>query len=168
MRPLIPVVVMILFLIVGCAPSSDTIQADQQEKMLLEATAQTGMPSIKNYRERKIMKDILELRDQEGYSTYSYTYSEVTGKYAFFCDSVGYPIPYSTQYTNPQKESGSGYSLPQADPNGLFSPASAEGTWIMCKNPASDQIGAVYSEPKVTTLPWPLPGVENPFAPAEL
>ena len=51
--------------VVGCEQTSDEIQHDQQEKLLKEGTAQTGMPAIKNFRERKLVKDILELRDQD-------------------------------------------------------------------------------------------------------
>ncbi len=57
-----------VFLLMGTdeCNSSDTKQRDAQEKILLEANAQTGMPAIKNFRERKLLKDILELRDQDG------------------------------------------------------------------------------------------------------
>lgn len=154
----------------GCSnPSSDTIQREQQEKILKEGTSQVGMPAIKNFRERKILKDILELRDQTGLVTYTYVENLVPtvtkgvtakgGKFTFFCDSIGYPIPYSTQYTNPEKLAGytnESSVLPQADPNGLFSPASAEGTWVMCKDPGSDKFGVVYSEPKLVALPFKL------------
>ena len=141
--------------------SSDTIQREQQERILAEGTAQTGMPAIHNFRERKLLKDIIELRDQQGLVTYTYQWSEVTGKRIFLCNSIGYPIPYATQYTNPQKvireNSQYGLILPQADPNGLFSPASAEGTWIMCKNPNGKEVRPVYSEPRVITSQFPLP-----------
>jgi hypothetical protein len=52
-------------LLVGCEPqkTSDSIQRAQQEVLLKEATASVGMPAIHNFRERKILKDILELRD---------------------------------------------------------------------------------------------------------
>lgn len=148
----------------GCEdiqPTSDKIQQTQQEQMLKEATAQTGMPAIKNFRERKLAKDILELRDQNGLSTWTYVFSEVTGKYNFFCHSVGYGLPYATQYTSPQKVErvylGGVYSiqvLPQADPNGLFSPASAEGTWVMCKDPNGSDVKPVYLEPRVIVSPF--------------
>jgi hypothetical protein len=140
--------------------SSDTIQREQQERILAEGTAQTGMPAIKNFRERKLLKDIIEMRDQKGLVTYTYQWSEVAGKRVFLCNSIGYPLPYATQYTNPQKviREGSQYGLilPQADPNGLFSPASAEGTWVMCKDPNSKNVSPVYSEPKVITSTFPL------------
>lgn len=144
--------------------SSDQVMKAQQEAVMKEAVAQTGIPAIKNFRERKIMKDILEMRDQQGLVTYTYTYAEQTGKKIFFCQSVGFPIPAATQYTNPEKVQiyndvyGWGnVTIPQPDPNGLFSPASAEGTWVMCKDPSSDKVGAVYVEPRVITSPFKLP-----------
>lgn len=153
--------------LVGCdeAPSSDQIQHQQQEQMLQEATSQTGMPAIKNFRERKLLKDILELRDQDGLVTYTYTFAENSGQLKFFCNSVGYGIPYATEYTNPQqiqwRSNGTNYGVgvtSQADPNGLFSPSSAEGTWVMCKDPNGDKIAPVYIEPRVIVSPFKLPG----------
>ena len=155
----------LLFLVCSaedCDPphSSDTEQTAQQERLLQEGTAQTGMPAIKNFRERKLLKDILELRDQEGFSTYTYVWPEQSKQPIFFCNSVGYGIPYATQFTSPQKlerlYSQSYIALPQADPNGLFSPASAEGTWVMCKNPHGDDVKPVYIEPRIIVSPFPL------------
>ncbi len=149
----------------GCErrESSDEVQRQQQERILREGTAQTGMPNIKNFRERKLMKDILELRDQEGVVTYTYTYSEMTGKPVFLCNSIGYALPYSTQYTNPVKVvtpyTGTAVTIDQADPNGLFSPSSAEASWVICNNPDPKhpkKTGLVYSEPKLIVSPFPL------------
>lgn len=89
-------------------------------------------------------------------------YNEMTGRPVFFCDSIGYGIPYATQYTNPDKleDAANGATgialatLPQADPNGLFSPASAEGTWILCKDPAGSDVKPVYIEPRVIVSPF--------------
>ena len=128
--------------------------------MLREATAQTGMPNITNFRERKLLKDILELRDQDGLVTFTYLVAEQTGKLTYLGQSIGYGIPAATQYTNPQKVeyyTNSGYlSLPQADPNGLFSPASAEGTWVMLKDPQGDKVRPVYIEPRIVVSPFKL------------
>lgn len=138
--------------------TTDVKQSDQQEQILAEGNAQTGMPAIKNFRERKLLKAILELRDQSDLSTYTYTYSEMTGKLTFFCDSIGYPIPYATQYTNPYKIAHDSVTvvIPQADPNALYSPASAEGTWIMCKDPNGPDTRPVYVEPRVITSQFKL------------
>lgn len=123
------------------------------------------MPAIKNFRERKMLKDILELRDQTGLVTYTYLYNEMTGKLIFFGETIGYGIPYATQYTNPQKVAerylggqAAAYAIiPQADPNGLFSPAAAEGTWILMKDPNGKDVRPVYVEPRVIVSPFKLP-----------
>jgi len=140
----------------GCQ-TSDDIQREQQEKILAEGTAQTGMPAIKNFRERKLLKDIIEMRDQEGLVTYTYVLNHMTGKFVFVCDSIGYGIPYATQYTNPQKRDGGAVVIAQADPNGLYSPGSADGTWIMCKDPNSETVGPQYVEEKINVFTYRLP-----------
>jgi hypothetical protein len=145
----------------GDRPGSDKIQTQQQEKLLLQGTAQVGMPAIKNFRERRLLKEILELRDQEGLTTYTYLFNQYTGELVFFGVTIGYGIPYATQFTAPQKI---GYSsehgvaaLPQSDPNGLFSPASAEGTWVLMKNPNGRETLPVYVEPRIVVSPFILP-----------
>ncbi len=166
------VIILLCFCLSGCMPSrevtSDDIQQKQQEKILQEGTSQVGMPAIKNFRERKLYKDILELRDQEGLITYTYIVAEMTGKLVFIGESVGYGIPYSAQFSNPQKlvvspgaksdEPGHAtwMTIPQADPNGLFSPGSADGTWILLKNPNGKEVRPVYIEPRCIVSPFPL------------
>jgi hypothetical protein len=150
--------------LVGCeayTPSSDETQQAQQERILQEGTAQTGMPNIKNFRERKLLKQIIEMRDQDGLVTYTYTVPEMTGRPVFLCNSIGYGLPAATQYTNPQKTEARGTdgiaSVPQADPNGLFSPDSAEGTWVLCSDPSgSGKTRPVYVEPRVIVSPFKL------------
>jgi len=151
-----------------CTPTqtADRQQTVQQEQILKEGNAQVGMPNIKNFRERKLLKQILEMRDQDGLVTYTYTI-DLQGHLHFFCDSFGYPIPYATEYTSPMRPAHSdetyeqgNISVPQADPNGLFSPVSADGTWVVCKDPNSNKSGVVYVEPRVTCSPFPLPNVK--------
>ncbi len=154
------------FTLAGCdihTDTSDDIQRKQSEKLLNEGTRQTGMPAIKNFRERKLLKDILELRDQNGLTTYTYIVAEMTGKLVFLGESIGYGISASTQYTNPQKaelyttNGHYGYNtLPQADPNGLFSPSASEGTWVMMKDPHGDKVVPVYVEPRIIVSPFRL------------
>ena len=154
---------MSLTLIWGCdyTPDSDQVQRDQQEKQLAEQTRQVGMPAVPNAQEKKNLKMIIELRDNNKILNYAYTFSEMTGKFSYIGKCIGFPIPYATQYTNPQKieeRYQSGYAiLPQADPNGLFSPASAEATWIFLVNPKTGESKPMYMEPKVTVVPFPLP-----------
>ncbi|MDE1874932.1 MAG: hypothetical protein KGH68_02610 [Patescibacteria group bacterium] len=158
----------------GCdngVPTSDQTQHDQQERLLQEGNSQIGMPAIKNFREKKLLKDILELRDQSGLITYTYLenmnpvivhgHTALGGKLTFFGESIGYGIPYATQFTNPLQAVGDNYhamtAINQADPNGLFSPASAEGTWIMMFDPSSGKAMPQYIEPRIVVLTYKLP-----------
>ena len=130
----------------GCGKyvSSTAKESVQQEKIYEEAAAQLGMPSIKNFQEKRLLKQILELRDQTSLVTYTYIVAEYTGKPVYLGQSIGYGIPAATQYTNPQKtdyhNSNYGIVLPQADPNGLYSPGTAEGTWVLLKNPTAQML----------------------------
>lgn len=137
--------------LVGCVEdSSDKIQNEKQEEMNRQAVQSVGMPSIVNFQEKRTLKDIIELRDQ-ALSTYTYTIAEMTGKKVFLCNSVGFGIPAATQYSSPQKIMGNTnyVVVPQADPNGLYSPSSADGTWVMCLNPETKKAVAMYVEPRI-------------------
>ena len=114
-----------------------------------------GMPAVVNYYEKRMMKDIIELRDKMQ-PTYTYVMDQ-QGRYHKICDSVGYGLPYSTQYTNPQKKADWGsFAIPQADPNGLYSPTSADGTWVMCLNPKTGKAEPQYIEPRIFVMTYPI------------
>lgn len=164
-------VLLIALLVCACAPepTSNDIQRDRQNKILAEGAAEVGLPAIHNFREFKLLKEIYEMRDQEGLVTYTYLWNDIQGKKVFFCDSIGYGIPAATQFTAPEtmqnynvpgRNGSQAYwgatRLPQADPNGLFSPASAEGTWVMCKNPHGSNVEPIYVEPRVIVSPFKL------------
>jgi hypothetical protein len=155
----------IVFVAFGCsrAPTSDEIQQAQQEKILQEGTSSVGMPAIKNFREKKILKTILEMRDQEGLATFTYV-MDIQGKLIFLGESIGYGIPYATQFTSPEKLTNTSRvegnylfeRMPQADPNGLFPPSSAEGTWVLLKNPNGKDVAPVLVEPRIVASPFKL------------
>jgi len=137
--------------------SSTQIERRKQEELTMQAVTQVGMPAITNFAEKRMMKDILELRDQN-VATTAYIV-DMNGKLHKICTAVGYGLPYATQYTNPQRIAGDGHgyvTLPQADPNGLYSPASADGTWVLCVDPKSGKPRPVFIEPRVIVSPIPL------------
>jgi len=140
--------------------ASDKLQRIQQEQLSRESNMQVGMPAIVNFQEKRMAKMILELRDNPKLSTITYI-RDMQGKLHKICDSIGYGLPYATQYTNPSKMSyspgGSAVlTLPQADPNGLFSPPTAEATWVLCVNPAEKNVSPVYIEDRITVSQFAL------------
>ena len=163
MKSILALVLAAVFL-ASCDPalnSSDTLQREQQERLLQEGTSAIGMPSIVNFREKRLLKDIIEMRDNETLTTYTYIVAEQTGALILLGESIGYGIPAATQFTNPQKIEASTYEggyaiIPQADPNGLFSPESAEGTWVMLKDPGGKTVKPVYVEPRIIVSPFRL------------
>jgi len=144
----------------ACGPqpeSSTQIERKKQEELSLQAVQSVGMPAITNFAEKRMFKDILELRDRSVPTT---TYLVgMNNQLTKVCDSVGYGLPYATQYTNPQmRVSGQNgnVTLPQADPNGLYSPASADGTWVLCVDHKDGKAKPVYIEPRILVSPFAL------------
>ena len=140
-------------------PSSDKSTAQQMETLLKEAERQTGLPAVTNFTEKRMVKWLYELRDQPNYRTYTYIVT-MTGKLVKICDSVGYGINASIQYSNPEKvmKNGSHYdgafgTMPQAEPNALFMPEGLAATYVMCVNEDSDDVKAVYIEPEIIVSP---------------
>lgn len=155
---------------VGCSEVSDTIGSEkeinnQQKQLLEESNRQVGMPNIENNFEKKMAKDIWELRDNPDLTTYAYT-QNMDGKYVYLGRCVGYGLPYTTQYTNPQSfvdgdfDLGEGYGgvvLPQADPNGLYSSETTNATWLILINEDTNEREIIYSEPSIVVTQSKLP-----------
>jgi hypothetical protein len=149
----------------GCgssAPPSDAAQQSQQEQMSQEASAQAGMPGITNFTEKKVMKRLYEMRDKN-VATFTYLV-DLQGRLHHVCDSMGYGLPYGVQYSNPEKVTQS-YSqsygtLPQSEPNGLFMPPTAEGTWVICAS-TKGEFTPMYVEPRVIVSPFRLNAVDD-------
>ncbi len=140
--------------------SADKVQSEQTEKAMSEANRQIGMPNIINFQQRKTMKLIYELADQENLITYAYIKSDYQGKLFFIGKCIGYGVPFSAQFTNPEHivrpYAGSYISMPQPDPNGLFMPTSSSATWLMMIDPKTNKPRPVYIEPEIVVSPFPL------------
>lgn len=163
--------------------SNDSKIAQQQEKNLAEGDAQVSPPSIVNWNEKRMAKLIQEKRDAVNLATWTYT-KNMDGKYTFVCDSIGYGLPYNTRTNNPQHYefvttstgvsamgSSGGYYvdnlgnriwgehtvMAQPEPNGLFIPDSAKGTWNLCKDPVNGKADVTYQEEDISVFPYKLP-----------
>jgi hypothetical protein len=135
--------------------TSDDLLNEQQEMTSKQAAQAVGMPSIVNFQEKRTLKQIIELRDTK-IRTFTYIL-DLNGRRHKLCDSIGYGFSAATQYTSPQKivrQFNRNQVLPQADPNGLFSPATAEGTYILCLDPKTKQALPVYTEPRIIVSPF--------------
>jgi len=171
-KTIVVLAVIFMFFVVGCSATktADSEQAKQTALAMGEAQRQVGMPNIVNFQQRKLMKLIYELCDKENLITYAYIKSDYQGKLFFIGKCIGYGIPFSAQFTNPEKvvqgDKALGYDLagyvnypmvlPQADPNGLFMPTSSSATWLMMIDPKTGKPRPVYIEPEIVVSPFPL------------
>lgn len=154
---------MFLF-IVGCElddKSADSIQREQTERLMQEVNRQVGLPNIVNYQQKKLMKMIMELCDKEDLVCYAYLHSEYTGKLLYLGKCYGFGVPFSAQYTNPERLTNPNWhdspTLPQPDPNGLFMPTSSSATWLIFVNPETQEPSPGYLEPNIIVVPFILP-----------
>lgn len=172
--------------------SNDSKIAEQQELNLAEGDAQVPPPSIVNWNEKRMAKLIQEKRDQVNLATWTYT-KNMDGKYTFVCESVSYGLPYNTRANNPlhyefvstktgargtgtyftdskgKRIWGDHMVMPQPEPNGLFIPDSAKGTWNLCRDPVTGKPDVTYQEEDIAVFPYRLPdGMVEGFHPAPL
>lgn len=159
------IVIVIVVIVIGILFIDDSNkdinkqETKYQEELMQQANDEIGMPEITEFFEKKMLKEIFEMRDDSNLINYLYTYS-MEGKYIYVGKSVGFGIPLTTQYTNPEVKSAN-YSdataLPQADPNGLYSSASSSATWVMLINETTGERGICYFEQEITTSSFKLP-----------
>jgi hypothetical protein len=145
--------------LISCGPpSDDEIIAQKTEEQLKEGDAQVPLPKTPRWTEKKEVASIYERCDQTNLILYAYIFASNSGRLIFLGKCVGYGIPYATQFSNPQKleyNHNGRVTMPQAEPNGLFKPADARGTWVQLLDSAGN-INVVYIEPDVIVSPVPL------------
>ena len=158
-----------LALLSGCnvesAPSADAMQAEQTAKMAQAAAQSVGMPNIVNFTEKRFAKLIYELKDQE-VATFSY-FMDMQGRLHFLCESVGYGLSASVQYSNPERvlhgpgaNGRSAATIKQPEPNGLFMPEGLAATFVLCSD-GKGGVRPVYSEPELIVSPFKLKNVDS-------
>lgn len=149
-------VVVMLFTFVGCSTemTADQTQKQQTEQLMTEANNQIGMPNIRYFTEKKMLKEVLEKCDDPELITYLYT-TNLNGKLIYQGRGIGFGVPYSVQYTNPDyiarsySNGGGGVTLPQADPSGLFKPEGLSATWYMMIDEETGETYVEYFEPEI-------------------
>jgi hypothetical protein len=145
----------------GCEnqPNASQTEAATTEANQAQLIRNQPIPTFDFSMERHMLTEIYKAR-QRTTATYSVVQSEYTGKVLWSCPSLGYPLPYATQITNPmQTVEGRGQgefsTIPLAEPNGLYSPSQADATWVPCVD-AQGRVTPVYEEKHVTVFLQPM------------
>lgn len=148
-------VVTLLISISGCAnKTADATVQEQQERSQKKLVRQVGMPNITRFTEARRLRFLYELRDKPDLTCWIYA-RDMNGKMHLIGVSLGFPIPAGTQFSSPQKivnQAGSlQATLPQAEPNGVFPPSTAEATWVIILTRNGPK--AYYGETRLEALP---------------
>lgn len=143
-------------------PSSDKAMSQKAEAQSKQIDQSVGFPSVVNGFEKRMVRMLYEKRDDPNYRTYSYIVT-MTGQFVKICDSVGFGINASIQFSNPERvyqESGMdgrpAVMIPQAEPNGLFMPEGLAATYVLCIDNQKEELVPVYVEPELIVSPFEL------------
>lgn len=158
MKKLFVLSTMILLLLTACATASDEVTITERQQQGLSNLAIVNnqpIPDLGGYSfERQIVIETYLARNNT-IATYAYMFA-FDGKIIEICPSVGYPIPYSTQLTNPMKIEDryeGDVAIPNAEPNSLYPPSDAAATLVQCVNP-DGSVSPVYIEWYVLAFPY--------------
>ncbi len=160
MKKFIVFALVLAFVLASCWGSSQTdIEQTQQKEAVSSITQNQPIPDLGGYSfERQIVIETYLARNHT-IATYAYMIT-MDGKIIEICPSIGYPIPYSTQLTNPQIPSyvhvnGAAVEgvVANPEPNGLYPPGDAAATLVQCVNP-DGSVTPVYIEWYVMAFPY--------------
>lgn len=145
--------VLMACILVGCG---ETKENKYTTDLMSQAYDTVGFPDVSNYFERYQLKEIYELRDDPNLICYWYTRNDMTGKWIYQGECIGYGIPYTTSMTASESlqkiETTVGYEwevVPLAEPNGLYASPSTSATWILTTD-KDGNITPTYVESEIT------------------
>lgn len=158
-------IVLVSMILAACAPaqSQSDIEEAQQSIAVQAITQNQPIPDLGGYSfERQIVIETYLARNNT-IATYAYMFT-MDGKIIEICASIGYPIPYSTQLTNPETLTYNRYqnggtwnwiegAISNPEPNGLYPPGDAAATLVQCVQP-DGSVSPVYIEWYVLAFPY--------------
>lgn len=145
-------IVVLAIVLSGCGSAQSDDYYAQQPKLKAIIDNQPA-PDLNGHSFERGVVIAMYLARNQNVSTHTYTLT-IEGKIIKICDSIGFPIPYATQITPPYVPyGGNGSTMPNPEPNSLYSPDNAEGSYVACV--AEDgTLAPSYWEPRVFALPY--------------
>ncbi len=175
---LISCVTIILCALTGCGQRETASSKENAytQDLMEQANDAVGYPDITNFFERSQLKEIYELRDNPNLICYWYTKSDITGKWIYQGECIGYGIPYGSSITQTETMQNAALPaldmlgndksynqyfteiLPQAEPNGLYNNGiTTSATWILVPD-SEGNIKPTYVESEITVSQYKLDG----------
>jgi len=154
----------LIIVVIGCAQNPTVNEKESVAQDVIQQNLNSkvgGAPNITNGTDKLTVKKIYEKRDQANLITYVYS-EDMVGILHFRFRAKGYPTCLATQWSAPTKWTYGGstrgyYQEPQAEPNGIYPPATSEGDYILAideNNPSVDHL--VFFEPRWVVYDYPV------------
>jgi len=157
---LVMVMAVAMLLVASCKEGNQEFRdADQVDNQQAQYAKVHPIPYFDHSRERAVYTQIYQARNKSvaTHTVWRGDMSIIEGD----CPSIGFPIPYDVQLTNPLR-TVKGYqsivAVEQAEPNGMFSSKTTAATWVMCvvMDQGTAKTVPVYVEGRVTAYPYPV------------
>lgn len=142
-------------------------EADKADRLAVSAQQEQyqrtqPLPFYEYSNERDIYKQIYDARVENVITTHT-VFRSNTGVILDDFPSLGFPIPYDVQLTNPLKvvdlgDHDGGVAIEQPEPSGLYSSKTTAATWALrvLKFGETTIVTPVYTEDKVSCYPFPV------------
>lgn len=161
------VLLVFVFFVAACGDWDTGVDKEekQTDKQLETYVKSQPIPFFEWSLERHLMKELYTARN-DAVSTFSVVVG-YNGIMIFSCPSIGFPVPGGTQLTNPlQSEGSNGAVIGLMEPNGLYSPDTSAGTYVMCVN-RDGTVSPIYVEQYVMAFPYPVEQIDGVFVPVD-
>ena len=146
-----------LFAILACGcPNTEEFDRQNVQKQQSQYAKVQPVPQFDYSLEREAAIQLYKMRNERvrTWSVWRSDYGMIEGH----CESIGFPIPYDVQLTNPLQTINGPAVIEQAEPNGLFSSKNTTATWVrsVVKHNGKVMEVPIYIEGKVTCYPYPI------------
>lgn len=148
-------------ILVGCEDAQDRADRMAVNRQQEHYRKNQDVPFYEWSLELDAYKQIYDARVKDTVRTWT-IWRANTGQILDHCVSMGYPIPYDVQLTNPLKRvigSGdSGVVIEQPEPSGLYSSKNTNATWVRKVHTVSGVavVTPIYIEDRVTCYAYPI------------
>lgn len=158
-------VVLLVFLLIGAGACDEEEAIDKKDRLAVSSQQEQyrrvqPVPYYEYSNELDVYRQIYDARVENVITTYT-VFRSNTGEILDHFPSLGFPIPYDVQLTNPLKAVDfheSAVAIEQPEPSGLYSSKTTAATWALrvLKIGEVTIITPVYTEDKVSCYPFPV------------
>lgn len=130
MRKILPTVLAAVIGLAACSSGADSNDQSVTENQHQRYQSVQAVPQFDWSQYRQTVIDV-ESAQVHGTATTTFFFNLGTPNPIKSCPSVGFPVSTTSQLTNPEAYYGNGVTLPQEEPNGVYT-GDSSGTYVVC------------------------------------